>query len=360
MGLALEAAKRALGRSWPNPAVGCVLIKDERVIARGWTQPGGRPHAEACALAAAGTDAAGATAYVTLEPCAHHGQTGPCADALIAAGIATVVVALTDPDPRVAGAGIARLRAAGVTVIEGVRKADAAHLTAGFLTRCRTGRPHLTLKLATTLDGRIATNAGESRWITGPGARRFGHMLRATHDGIVVGAGTVRADDPDLSVRGLGHLPSPVRIVLTSRYDIPTDTRLLRTAAGGGGPVWVYGHGETGAAAAIRDAGGEAISVPAGEDGIDLAAALGDLGTRGLTRVLCDGGGHMAAALLRADLVDTLILMQAGKAIGADGIPAIGTLGLARLAEAPAFTLRSVRTIGADTVAHWQRTTLSD
>src|SRR5215472_3367341 len=185
MRAALALARRGLGSTWPNPAVGCVIVKDGRVVARGWTQPGGRPHAETEALARAGAAARGATAYVSLEPCSHHGRTPPCADALIAAGIARVVIALQDPDPRVSGAGIARLRQAGLAVETGLDAVEAAEINAGFFTRLRRGRPLVTLKLATTLDGRIATRRGESQWITGPPARERAHALRAAHDAIM-------------------------------------------------------------------------------------------------------------------------------------------------------------------------------
>ena len=203
MAHALRLAARGLGAVWPNPAVGCVLVRDGLIVGRGWTQPGGRPHAETGALAQAGALAQGATAYVTLEPCAHHGQTPPCAEGLIAARVARVVTALTDPDPRVAGRGHAMLRAAGIAVTEGVLAAEASRINAGFLKRISRNLPFVTLKLATTLDGRIATATGESRWITGPAARRHTHLLRLTHDAVMVGAGTARADDPDLTVRDI-------------------------------------------------------------------------------------------------------------------------------------------------------------
>ncbi len=213
MAHALGLARRGLGRVWPNPAVGCVLVKGSRVLGRGFTQPGGRPHAETVALAAAGEGARGATAYVTLEPCAHHGRTPPCAGALAAAGVARVVTAIEDPDPRVSGRGHAMLRAAGIAVTEGVLAEEARALQRGFLSRVVRGRPMVTLKLAASLDGRIATAAGESRWITGPGARARVHAMRAMHDAVMVGAGTARADDPMLTVRGLGVDHQPVRVV---------------------------------------------------------------------------------------------------------------------------------------------------
>ncbi|TMV78731.1 bifunctional diaminohydroxyphosphoribosylaminopyrimidine deaminase/5-amino-6-(5-phosphoribosylamino)uracil reductase RibD, partial [Thioclava sp. BHET1] len=237
MRLALGLGARGLGQCWPNPAVGCVIVRDGRIVGRGWTQPGGRPHAEVRALMQAGEAARGATAYVTLEPCAHHGKTPPCSEALIAAGVARVVTALEDPDPRVAGGGHAKLRAAGIAVVEGVEAEAAARDHRGFLNRVVTGRPMLTLKLATSFDGRIATASGESRWITGPEARHFVHALRHNHDAVLVGGGTARADDPALTVRGFGDVRQPVRVVAARRLDLPLDGQLARTA--GAVPVWL-------------------------------------------------------------------------------------------------------------------------
>ena len=321
---ALALARRGLGNTWPNPAVGCVLIRDGRVVGRGWTQPGGRPHAEAMALAQAGAAARGATAYVTLEPCAHHGKTPPCAEALVRAGIARVVSALTDPDPRVAGRGHAILRAAGVAVTEGVCESDAREAQRGFLTRVAQGRPMLTLKLASSFDGRIATASGESQWITGAQARRHVHALRLTHDAVMVGGETARADRPGLNVRGFGALRQPVRIVVSSRAppELPAEDAAH-------GPLWqVSGPPE---------------------------AFMAELGARGLTRVFCEGGGVLAASLLRAGLVDQLIGYTAGLVLGGDGRPGFAALGLGALAEAPRFRLVETRRIGPDLLHRWLR-----
>jgi diaminohydroxyphosphoribosylaminopyrimidine deaminase/5-amino-6-(5-phosphoribosylamino)uracil reductase len=250
MRLALSLGARGLGRVWPNPAVGCVIVKGGRVVGRGWTQDGGRPHAETVALAQAGAAARGATVYVSLEPCDHHGQTPPCSEALVAAGVARVVVALTDPDPRVAGGGLQTLRKAGIEVLTDVCEAEARLAHRGFLSRVTQGRPMLTLKLATSSDGRIATATGESQWITGPEARRHVHAMRARHDAVLVGAGTARADDPSLTVRGLGIAQQPVRVVLSRRLDLPENSALMRTAAQV--PVWLC-HGPD-APCAARDA----------------------------------------------------------------------------------------------------------
>ncbi len=358
MRTALALAARGLGNTWPNPAVGCVIVTSGpgggRVVGRGWTQPGGRPHAERRALAQSGEAARGATAYVTLEPCAHHGQTPPCAEALIDAGLARVVTALTDPDPRVAGRGHAMLRAAGIAVTEGVGAEAARALNAGFLKRVTQGLPFVTLKLATTLDGRIATASGESRWITGPAARRAVHAMRLSHDAVLVGSGTALADDPDLSVRDIGARHQPLRIVIDSRLRHSPDSRLGRSA--GAIPVWLVHTAAAPAAAraAWAATGAELIEVPAAGDHADLRAAMQALAARGLTRIFCEGGADLAAALIRAGLVDELAQFTAGALIGAEGRPALGPLGLAALAEAPRLTRLSVEPIGADTLTRWR------
>jgi diaminohydroxyphosphoribosylaminopyrimidine deaminase/5-amino-6-(5-phosphoribosylamino)uracil reductase len=350
MRAALALARRGLGTVWPNPSVGCVIVKDGRVVGRGSTQPGGRPHGETEALARAGAAARGATAYVTLEPCSHWGKTPPCADALIAAGLRRVVIALEDPDPRVAGAGIARLRAAGIEVEIGLGAAEAAEINAGFLQRVRLGRPLVTLKLATSLDGRIATAAGESRWITGPLARERAHLLRATHDAILVGTATVLADDPQLTSRlpGLAHR-SPVRVVIDRHLRIPPGARLIAEARQV--PSWVVtlGSADPDRQQALHDAG--VMVIPAEPDAtghIDLNTALGLLGDRGLTRLLVEGGGRLAAALLRAGLVDRLVWLHAPLLLGGNGVPAVAELNLITLTEAPGFERLSSETVGEE------------
>jgi diaminohydroxyphosphoribosylaminopyrimidine deaminase/5-amino-6-(5-phosphoribosylamino)uracil reductase len=350
---ALGLGARGLGASWPNPAVGCVIVAGARIVGRGWTAPGGRPHAETQALAQAGAAARGATAYVTLEPCAHHGQTPPCAEALIAAGLGRVVTALSDPDPRVAGRGHAMLRAAGIAVTEGV-EADAARAAhAGFLRRVTQGLPALTLKLATSLDGRIATGSGESRWITGPLARRHVHALRLSHDAVMIGAGTARADDPDLRVRDLGAQRQPVRIVLDSRLSLDPSARLGQSARAA--PLWLC-HGPA-APEAARDrwaaTGARLIACEAAPDGIDPTDALRRLAALGLTRVLCEGGGQLAASLLRAGLVTEAVLYSAGLVLGADGRAAVGPMALAHLACAPRLSLVETAVLGADVMTRW-------
>jgi diaminohydroxyphosphoribosylaminopyrimidine deaminase/5-amino-6-(5-phosphoribosylamino)uracil reductase len=348
---ALQLAARGLGRVSPNPAVGCVLVRDGRIVGRGWTQPGGRPHAERMALDQAGDLARGAAAYVTLEPCAHFGQTPPCAAALIAAGISQVYYALGDPDPRVSGRGAAMLVDAGLAVEAGLCADAARVVNAGFLKRILHGLPMVTLKLATTLDGRIATGTGESRWITGADARRAVHALRMTHDAVMVGSGTALADDPDLTVRDLGAGHQPLRVLVDGALRHAPDSRLGRTARDS--PVWVL-HGPGVQAAGWQATGARLFEVPRLDEGLDLRAGLAALAAAGVTRVLCEGGAGLAAALLRAGLVDDVVMFTAGAMIGADGVAALGPLGLAALADAPRLALVSNARVGADVMTHWR------
>ncbi|MCO6417012.1 bifunctional diaminohydroxyphosphoribosylaminopyrimidine deaminase/5-amino-6-(5-phosphoribosylamino)uracil reductase RibD [Siccirubricoccus sp. KC 17139] len=349
MRAALALARRGLGNTWPNPAVGCVLVKDDRVVGRGWTQPGGRPHAETQALDRAGEAARGATAYVTLEPCSHWGRTPPCCDALIRAGVRRVVVAAGDPDPRVDGRGLARLREAGVTVETGLFRAEAEALNAGFARRITSGLPLVTLKLATTLDGRIATATGESQWITGPEARRAAHAIRGRHDAILVGSGTVLADDPELTCRlpGMARVPL-ARVVADSRLRTPLGAKLVATARQV--PTWIATRtGQKPAALApYQEAGVEILTVRRERRGLDLAALLGALAQRGITRVMAEGGAGLAAALLRARLVQHLAWFHAPGIMGGDGLPAVQPLPLDLLSAMPRFRRVSSRPVGAD------------
>ena len=349
---ALALARRGLGQTWPNPSVGCVIVRDGRVVARGVTQPGGRPHAEVVALTQAGEAARGATAYVTLEPCSHHGRTPPCADALVAAGVTRVVVACGDPDKRVNGAGLARLRTAGVAVTEGVLTAEAETLQAGFLTRVRQGRPMVTLKLATTLEGRIATASGESQWITGPDARRAAHALRGAHDAVLAGVGTVLADDPALTCRIDGYRRSqPVRVVLDRMLRTPLTAKVAATACEAA--TWILHRPEADPVrqAALVAAGVRLFAVP--EVGVE--AAMLALGAAGLTRVLVEGGAQVAASLLRAGLVDRVAWFHAPAVMGGDGLAAAQALGVAALADMKRFRRVSVRPLGADLLSEFER-----
>lgn len=358
MRAALALARRSLGRTWPNPAVGCVIVRDGRIVAAGRTRDGGRPHAEADALASTLEPVVGATAYVTLEPCAHHGRTPPCADALVAAGVARVVSAMEDPDPRVKGQGHARLRAAGIAVEIGEGAAEATDINAGFLRRISDGRPLFHLKLATSLDGAIATAKGESKWITGPAARAAGQRLRATHDAVLVGINTVVLDDPDLTCRlpGLSRY-SPIRIVLDSHARLPLESKIVATASKN--PVWlVCTQVDRDRELRLADKGIKVIRVNAAVDGrVDVVAAAKSLGELGLTRVLIEGGGQVAAAFLKAGLIDRITHYRAGLVMGADSRSAVGPMGLDRLGFAPRFSLVSARTIDGDTVESWRRDT---
>lgn len=353
MAHALRLAARGLGQTWPNPAVGCVIVQGDRVVGRGWTQPGGRPHAETMALAQAGTQAAGATAYVTLEPCAHHGHTPPCATALVAAGIKRVVTATTDPDPRVSGRGHTMLRAGGIALTEGVLRPEAERLNEGFLRRILTGMPHVTLKLALSIDGRIANAARLSKWVTGPQARSRVHALRATHDAVMVGIGTALADDPELTVRDLGITRQPLRIVLDSRLRLPPESRLAQSARQT--PVWLVHAEGTPVPPALADLGLRFI--PCGPDGqgrADMRDALRQLAAQGLTRIFCEGGAEVAAALHAGGHVGELVAFTAGRAFGADGTAALGALAPAPDLGAPDYRLVATETVGADLMHVWR------
>ena len=349
MAAALALARRGLGRTWPNPTVGCVIVQNGVTVGQGWTQPGGRPHAETEALAMAGSQARGATAYVSLEPCSHHGRTPPCAAALIKAGIARVVVACGDPDPRVAGRGFAALREAGVAVTEGVLAAQAKAVNQGFLKRHLEGQPLVTLKLATTLDGRIATAGGESQWITGPSARHYGHYLRATHDAILVGRGTVEADDPSLTCRLPGLMDrSPVRIYLDTTGSVAGPRHLL---SGEGPPVWRMVGPHAKPLAKVED-----IPVPLLPDGaLDMRQALLLLAERGITRLLAEGGGTVAASLIQAGLADRIVWLRAPVIMGGDGLAAVAASGVQRIADMHAYTLVETRPVGDDMLSVYER-----
>lgn len=361
MGIALALARRGLGNVWPNPAVGCVIVRDDGegplIVGRGWTRPTGRPHAETEALVRAGDAAKGATAYVSLEPCNHHGQTPPCTEALIAAGIRRVVAATEDPDPRVGGAGLTRLRDAGIEVDCGLHRIEAEDLNAGFLMRIRHGRPMVCLKTATTLDGRIATHTGESQWITGPESRQRVHLMRARYDAVMVGVGTATVDDPELTCRLPGAAArQPVRIVVDARLRLPLTAKIVQTARDV--PTWLITRddGDAQRADVFRDLGVEVIELPAGENGYpDPAEMLKSLGERGLTRVLVEGGATLAAVLLRAALIDRIAWFRSDGIIGGDGIPAVEAYGIDRLTAMARFQRHGIRRVGADVLETFSR-----
>lgn len=356
MRIALALASRGLGNVWPNPAVGCVIVRDGVIVGRGWTQPGGRPHAETEALKRAGERARGATAYVSLEPCAHHGETPPCADALVEAGISRVVAALGDPDPRVDGGGLDRLKSAGIEVAAGICGDEAAALNAGFLSRIRRNRPLVTLKLATTLDGRIATRNGESQWITGEAARAAAHAMRARYDAILVGAGTALADNPRLTCRLPGLAArSPLRVVVEGRRTLPASHHLIADAR----EIPTLAVVPRNLVDERRKIYGDAVEiagVSVDEQGrADLAEAVTCLAERGVTRLMVEGGAEIAAGLLRRGLVDRLVWFRAPTVIGGDGLPAAAGLGVDILDKASHFTLISARAVGTDMLETYGR-----
>ncbi len=366
MNVALRLGRRGLGNVWPNPAVGCVLLRFDgdgtKVIGRGWTQPGGRPHAETEALRRAtesyGADAVrGAVAFISLEPCDHQGETPPCSQALLDAGVGRAVVACEDPDERVSGAGIRRLRTAGVEVVTGVCEAEAREINAGFFMRCDAGRPLVTLKSATTLDGKIAARGGRSQWITGEAARARAHLLRAQNDAIMVGVGTALADDPSLTCRLEGlEGRSPVRIVIDGRLRLPLTSRLVATA--GDQPTWLItrNDGPADRLGAYRDAGVETIQVAPDPDGrVDLAAGLRELAGRGITRLLAEGGAELAAGLLKAGLVDRLAWFRAPSLLGGDGLSAMAALGFDDPGQAPRFEAVDRISLGEDVLETYAR-----
>jgi diaminohydroxyphosphoribosylaminopyrimidine deaminase/5-amino-6-(5-phosphoribosylamino)uracil reductase len=358
MGAALTLARRGLGNVWPNPAVGCVIVNDGRIVGRGWTQPGGRPHAETEALARAGEAARGATLYVTLEPCCHHGRTPPCTDAIIAAGIARVVSAIEDPNPQVAGRGHALLRASGIAVEIGESAAQARHAHAGQSRRVRDGRPHVTLKLAVSADGKAALAGRRPVAITAEAARARVHMMRAMNDALVTGIGTILSDDPLLTCRlpGMEHR-SPVRVVFDTHRDTPRTSRLVTSA--GTAPVLVFAGPDAPAdqervLAPGRD-GVEVVRLPLAGERLDIDAALAALAARGITRVMLEAGPRLAAAFLAADRVDEAVLLQSPEAIGADGIDALEATPLSALTHSPRLSRRPSERIGRDIITLFER-----
>ncbi len=352
MGIALRLARRGLGRVAPNPSVGCVLVRPDlggRVVGRGWTQPGGRPHAETEALSRAGGLAKGATAYVTLEPCSHHGKTPPCAEALIEAGIKRAVVAIEDPDPRVSGRGNQALRDAGIIVDTGLSAAEARRVNAGFLSKLERGCPHITLKVASSLDGMTATRTGQSKWITGPEARRWGHGLRARSDAILVGSGTALADDPSLTCKIPGLTEhSPVRVVLDGRARLPLTSTLAKTAEETA-MWWVVSDQTTDERVApFRKKGVKIIRLPSGDDGFNADIAARRLSEEGVGRLMIEGGSSVTASFVKAGLVDEIYWFQAPVVIGGDGTPGVGGFGLEDLARSGRYHVMEHRRIGGD------------
>lgn len=355
MRLALAQARRVRGRTFPNPPVGAVVYRGDRVLGRGATRAVGGDHAEVVAIRRAlakhgERGLRGASMAVTLEPCAHHGRTGPCAELVASSGFANVAVGHRDPHAEVAGRGVRRLRRAGVAVDVGVLETECREQHRGFLSVIERKRPFVVAKLATSLDGRIATASGESRWITGPEARAAVHRLRAASDALMVGSGTVLADDPRLTVRRDGRvLHRPLRVVVDSRLRVSPEARVF----GGDAPAWVLCAKDAPVRrrAALEGKGARLLALPKAKGKLDLRAALRRLAKEGLTEVFVEGGGGLAAALLRAGLIDELHWFTAPRLLGGDGIAALPPLGVRGLARAPELEECRVRRVGRD--MHW-------
>ena len=347
---ALRLAVRGIGRVSPNPPVGCVIVKEGKVIGRGWTQPGGRPHAEVMALQQAGQQAEGATAYCTLEPCSHFGKTPPCCDALIKAGVSKVVVAVKDPDLRVDGRGIKRLRAAGVRVVENVCKEEALEIMQGFFNVCEFSRPYVTLKFGMSIDSRVATFSGESKWITGDDARRSVHLLRANNDAILTGIGTLLHDDPKLDCRlpGLEQY-SPSRMLLDSKLRIPVTSHFALSAKNYRSYVFTTEKYDVAKKDILTDMGIKILEVPCSLDGhVSLPRCFELMAEEGITTVLVEAGGYLASGLLKSDLVDKLVIYRAPMIIGGDGIAAWHPLGVEQLYMSKKFAIQNIERIGSD------------
>lgn len=345
MDRALELAARGLYGTTPNPRVGCVLVREGAVVGEGWHERAGEPHAEVHALRAAGERAHGATAYVTLEPCSHTGRTPPCADALVAAGVGRVVVAMQDPNPLVSGQGIARLRAAGIPVTVGLREAQARALNVGFVSRMTCGRPWIRAKVAMSLDGRTALANGASQWITGEAARTDGHRLRARSCAMLTGTGTVRRDDPELTVRLVETSRQPVRLVVDNRLETPRDAKILR----GGGTVLLTVCAEESRALPYRELGAEVVVLPAAANGrVDFEAMAGYLGARAFNEVTVEAGSRLLGPLLEAGIVDEFVFYVAPSLLGEGAAGVIQVSPLAALSERFRLAIDSVSPVGED------------
>jgi len=344
MARALRLAELGLYSSTPNPRVGCVIVKDGVVVGEGWHRRAGEAHAEIHALQAAGDQARGATAYVTLEPCSHHGRTPPCADALIAAGVSRVVAAMQDPNPQVSGRGLALLRNAGIVTDCGVLGSEAQELNIGFVSRMTRGRPWLRLKLATSLDGKTALENGASQWITGPEARQDGHRFRARACAILSGIGTVRDDDPLLNVRGVETERQPLKVVLDSRLELPLNAKLLE----GGGVLVACAIDDAARSAALRQRGAEVLCLPNPEGKVDLPELMMELGRRGINEVHVEGGSRLNGALLVAGLVDEFLIYLAPCLIGHSARGLFNIPALESLADKAQLSIRDLRMLGSD------------
>ena len=349
MARALRLAQRGLFTTDPNPRVGCIVVRDGAIVGEGWHERAGSPHAEVHALQQAGDAATGATVYVTLEPCSHHGRTPPCADALIGAGVSRVVAAMQDPNPAVAGQGLQALRDAGLAVAAGLLEADAELLNPGFSMRMRHGRPWVRCKLAMSLDGRTAMASGESQWITGPAAREDVHRLRARSSAVMTGIGTVLADDPSLTARLAGHdgdsLLQPLRVVLDSGLQMPPDAKLVGQP---GETLIVTGVDDTGRDAPLTRPGVSVVSLPSRDGRPDLAAVMQYLARLEVNEVHLEAGARLSGAMLDAGLVDELVIYMAPHLMGDAARGLFHLPGLERMAQRVRLQLRDIRAVGDD------------
>lgn len=344
MARALELAGRGLYTTTPNPRVGCVIVRDGQMVGEGWHVRAGQAHAEVHALAMAGEQARGATAYVTLEPCSHQGRTPPCAEALVRSGIVRVIAAMEDPNPLVAGKGLEHLRASGIEVLSGVQEAEANELNIGFVSRMTRCRPWLRLKAAATLDGKTALNNGVSQWITGDDARRDAHRWRARSCAVLTGIGTVRDDDPQLTVRAIHTDRQPMRIVVDARLETPLNAKILD-----GGPVLIAGAvDDAERIAALKRRGAEVLILPDKGGKVDLPALMTELGRRGINELLAESGFKLNGSLLREGCVDELILYLAPALVGDNAGGLFNLPALTSLADKRQLVFHDVRLIGRD------------
>ena len=356
MSVALSLAKRTKGATWPNPNVGCVIVKDDKLIGRGWTAPTGRPHAETQALKSAGAASANSTAYVTLEPCAHTGKTKPCTSSLIRANVARVVIATRDPDPRVSGQGLKLLKNVGISITEGILKDEACYEHFGFFNRILNGKPKITLKLATSLDGKIATKNNESKWITGERSRKLTHLYRMQSDAVMIGSRTAIMDDPSLNVRHITTKQQPAKIIIDTTLKTPLTSKIFQSA-NEFKTIICCGHNVDQSLVSIWiNQGSKIIKCKTNMDGkIDLIDAMKHLGTIGINNIFCEGGASLATSLLKADLIDEFISMTSGLLIGANGRSVVENFDNLSISKLPILKLRESYKYGQDVVSIWSK-----
>ncbi len=344
MASALRLAEKGMYTTTPNPRVGCVIVRDGQVVSEGWHERAGGAHAEIVAIESAGSAARNATVYVTLEPCSHHGRTGPCADVLVGAGVGRVVVAMQDPNPQVSGAGISRLRQAGISVDCGVMEAQARQLNIGYVSRMTRGRPWVRVKIAAGLDGKTSLENGVSQWITGPDARRDVHRWRARSCAVVTGIGTLTSDDPQLTVRNVETSRQPLRVVVDSRLRIPLHSRIFE----GGGLLIATANEDEPRIRQINDLGAEVVVLPDQEGKVDLGRFMALLGERSINEVLVEAGINLHSALWKAGTIDELLIYYAPKMLGSRGRGMFDLGDLGDMEGAPVFEIEDLRQFGPD------------